>query len=136
MRKRQPAGRPKATCSKCGFELEENRKGKQRYCNACHAQNMRINRPKHSELSDEQREKANARSYLRVYIKRGKIEKLPCLFCGNPNSEAHHQDYSKPLEVTWLCKEHHLMIHENPPVKTEGVFNPKPETVNVVMERH
>ena len=111
MRKRQPVGSPKKTCSKCGHELEESRKGKQRYCRACHAQNMRLNRPKHSDLTDEERKKANARSYLNVYIRRGKVKKLPCLFCGSENSQAHHYDYSKPLDVTWLCREHHLTLH-------------------------
>lgn len=112
MRKRRPPGNPKESCSKCGCELEDNRKGKQRYCKACHAAHMRLTRPKHSDLPDEQRRKANARSYLHVYIRRGKIEKQPCLFCGNQNVEAHHHDYSKPLEVTWLCKDHHLINHE------------------------
>lgn len=113
MRKRQPAGKPKNNCSKCGHELEEHRKGKQRYCNACHAQNMRMTRPKHSDLTEDQRKKANARSYLNVYIRRGVIKKLPCLFCGSTKSQAHHYDYSKPLEVTWLCREHHLTLHDS-----------------------
>lgn len=113
MRKRKAAGSNKDECSKCGHELEDSRKGRQRYCKACHAQNMRINRPVHSDLSDEQRNRANARSYLSVYLRRGKIIKLPCLFCGNINSQAHHHDYSKPLEVTWLCRMHHLSLHES-----------------------
>lgn len=112
MRERQPSGKPKCKCSKCGHELESNRKGKQRYCRSCHAENMRLTRPKHSELTELQRMRANARSYLHVYIKRGKIKKQPCLFCGNTEVEAHHHDYSKPLEVTWLCKDHHLINHE------------------------
>lgn len=112
MRKRQPIGKNKNTCSKCGNELEDNRKGKQRYCKVCHAQNMRLTRPKHSDLSGDQKKKANARSYLNVYIRRGVIKRLPCLFCGNPESEGYHRDYSKPLEVTWLCREHHLVLHD------------------------
>ena len=31
--------------------------------------------------------------------------------CGNPVSEAHHRDYEKPLEVVWLCPEHHRIWH-------------------------
>lgn len=34
--------------------------------------------------------------------------KQPCIKCGNILSEAHHEDYTKPLEVTWLCKKHHV----------------------------
>lgn len=111
MRKRNPRGKPKTTCSQCGHPLESNRLGKQSYCNACHAQYMRLTRPSYSSLTPEQRAKSNARAYLKVYIRRGKIKKLPCFICGNPNTEAHHHDYKKPLEVTWLCKDHHDLLH-------------------------
>lgn len=73
---------------------------------------MRNNRPKHSELNELQRMKANCRSYLNVYIKRGKIVKQPCCVCGNPKSEVHHSDYRKPLAVIWYCREHHLQSHK------------------------
>jgi hypothetical protein len=23
----------------------------------------------------------------------------------------HHADYSKPLEISWFCREHHLALH-------------------------
>ena len=103
----------KCNCSKCGSILEQNRIGKQRYCKSCHAEFMRLNRPKHSELKEESRLKANARSYLNVYLKRGSIVKEPCAICGDSHAEAHHEDYSKPLEVIWLCREHHLSHHRH-----------------------
>lgn len=112
MRKRNPKGKQKTTCSKCGNPVENSRKG-QRYCKNCHAEHMRNSRPKHSELKPEARKKANARAYLKTYMRRGKIKKEPCEVCKDPNSEAHHADYNKPLEVRWLCRKHHLELHEN-----------------------
>jgi hypothetical protein len=40
-------------------------------------------------------------------IRDGKLVRQPCEVCGKKKSEAHHEDYSKPLEVIWLCKKHH-----------------------------
>jgi hypothetical protein len=31
--------------------------------------------------------------------------------CGKPNAHAHHEDYSQPLLIKWLCPEHHGIIH-------------------------
>lgn len=41
----------------------------------------------------------------------GVIVKQPCIVCGDCKSEAHHSDYSKPLDVDWLCKRHHGLWH-------------------------
>lgn len=113
MRKRNAKGR-KTICSKCKKELEPSRKGKYAYCKDCHAEYMRKTRPIHSNLKPEAKMRANARSYLNVYIRRGSIKKMPCIICGDANSQAHHDDYSKPLEVKWLCRDHHLELHGFP----------------------
>lgn len=42
----------------------------------------------------------------------GIITSEPCQVCGNPNSQGHHEDYSKPLEVIWLCPKHHAGLHK------------------------
>ena len=55
--------------------------------------------------------KAMARSYAHVYRDRGKIKRENCQVCGGERSEMHHEDYSKPVEVMWLCRECHLMWH-------------------------
>lgn len=34
-----------------------------------------------------------------------------CSRCPNPKPHAHHEDYSKPLEVVWLCAECHRQRH-------------------------
>jgi hypothetical protein len=39
------------------------------------------------------------------------IPKQPCEVCGNPKAQKHHEDYSKPLEVKWLCVKHHAAHH-------------------------
>lgn len=112
MRKRNKKGEFKSICSKCSCELELNRIGKMRYCLSCHNNYMKLNRKKHSELSEEQKLKANCRSYLNVYLNRGKILKEDCCKCNSSTDvEAHHHDYTKPLDVIWLCRLCHLKEH-------------------------
>lgn len=113
-------------CGRCGNLKEKHRIGKQSYCNKCHAAYMRETRPKHSELSDEARQKANARAYAHVYRNRGKIQKENCKVCGSPDSQMHHEDYSKPTQVTWLCRpcylaEHAISVCGDPPKSTGTV---------------
>jgi hypothetical protein len=40
-----------------------------------------------------------------------KLFRQPCEICGKENTEAHHDDYAKPLNVRWLCAEHHRKWH-------------------------
>lgn len=44
-------------------------------------------------------------------VKAGKIIKTPCEVCGQEKVLAHHCDYSKPLDVMWLCHRHHSEWH-------------------------
>lgn len=111
-RVRKPKGMRKTTCSKCGNELEPSRVEKYRYCMPCHATYMRETRPKHSELTPEQRLKSNARAYANVYQNKGRFEKMPCSVCGAEVAEKHHDDYSKPMEFKWLCRPCHLAHHK------------------------
>lgn len=40
------------------------------------------------------------------------IERQPCEVKGcSKLAQAHHKDYSKPLEITWLCHRHHQESH-------------------------
>lgn len=86
-------------------------------------------------MSDEQqpseREKAWARGQVAIALRAGRLERKPCQWvmsqietdlgargastekqlCGVSRVQAHHPDYSKPLEVEWLCAGHHRRAH-------------------------
>ena len=56
-------------------------------------------------------EKVTARNAVASALKRGILIKQPCELCTSTKVEAHHADYSKPLDVTWLCVTHHREQH-------------------------
>lgn len=53
-------------------------------------------------------EKAKAHNIVYVSLRNGSLSKKPC-FCGNLKVEAHHSDYTRPLDIEWLCKKHHVL---------------------------
>lgn len=55
--------------------------------------------------------KERARRILRYAVQKGEIERQPCEDCGKEKTHGHHVDYSKPLEVKWLCITHHFQWH-------------------------
>ena len=57
--------------------------------------------------------KYKARRLLRKAVLMGYIIKKPCEVCGSLNSLAHHDDYSKPYDIIWLCRKHHSERHRN-----------------------
>lgn len=57
-------------------------------------------------------QKRNAVTLVNNAKRDGKIEQKPCLICGDTNVQAHHEDYSKPLDVIWLCPKHHSELHK------------------------
>ena len=57
-------------------------------------------------------EKCKAHSMVNRAIAAGSLTRDVCEVCGDKNPHAHHDDYSKPLEVRWLCKTHHNEHHQ------------------------
>lgn len=41
----------------------------------------------------------------------GKLIPQPCEACGEEPAHAHHDDYTRPLDVRWLCPAHHRQHH-------------------------
>lgn len=48
---------------------------------------------------------------LQSGIRRGLVQRQPCEVCGADKVDGHHPDYSRPLDVVWLCRKHHLAEH-------------------------
>ena len=123
-------------CSKCKRHLEllefyrasTKADGHQNKCKSCARQDVE-KRWKHNKqdlnwvLSERKRkreylqkdkikfpEKKKARTIVQVELRSGRIHRHPCFVCGN-KAEAHHEDYSKPLDIIWLCRKHHAERH-------------------------
>ena len=58
-------------------------------------------------------ERIKAQSKIQNAILRGKLKRQPCVICKKLKVDAHHPDYTKPLEVIWLCHKHHKQLHAN-----------------------
>ena len=56
-------------------------------------------------------EKIKAYKKVLHAVKTGKLIRKPCVKCGQ-KAQAHHEDYSKPLIVKWLCPKHHSYEHK------------------------
>jgi len=51
-------------------------------------------------------------------IRDGKLIRQSCEVCANEFAHAHHDDYSRPLEVRWLCPQCHRDEHQKEAVST------------------
>ena len=55
--------------------------------------------------------KLRAHSIVRVALRRGTLKRGRCEVCGSFLVEGHHDDYSLPLVVRWLCRKDHQQHH-------------------------
>jgi hypothetical protein len=71
------------------------------------ARRAKVQRTQHPE-----RHRANVR--VQDAIRRGELTPWPACAvptCAITKVEAHHADYSHPLDVVWLCRQHHRQAH-------------------------
>ena len=87
------------------------------------AGNRRRYRERISTPAGRKREWARAKTYQKSdkracniivgnAIRRGQLVKQPCTRCGTTDhNHAHHEDYTQPMDVTWLCRSCHGERH-------------------------
>lgn len=58
-------------------------------------------------------EKRDAYATTAKALRDGVLVRQPCEVCGDAvGIHGHHEDYSKPLEICWLCLWHHRERHK------------------------
>lgn len=118
-------------CSKCGrklpiseFHADKRKKyGVGSECRECKAKYRKENKGKLLATQKERRKrkkqelKPKKKAWNKVYyaLKTGKITKPnKCELCGDNERDiqAHHKDYSKPFDITWVCQKCHSKLDE------------------------
>lgn len=68
-------------------------------------------REHYDEVREKRLKRTRAHSEVNKAIAEGRLQRKPCKICGELETEGHHTDYDKPLNVVWLCREHHTKAH-------------------------
>lgn len=63
-----------------------------------------------AKVHDKTKERARM---VIAHLVEGGFQRPSCEVCGKSNAEAHHTDYSRPLDVRWLCRSHHMELHRS-----------------------
>lgn len=67
-----------------------------------------------AEYKEGRRKRLKAHKAVYYAKRRGALKPQPCEVCGaSERIEAHHDDYDKPLQVRWLCIQHHKDHHNS-----------------------
>ncbi|MBE3118319.1 MAG: hypothetical protein IMZ50_06125 [Candidatus Atribacteria bacterium] len=97
-------------CRKCGqpfvVPVRRTKNGRGWFCSG---ECARLARRRTGGTPKQQHKRAHR--IVERALANGSLKRGPCEVCGSLNSHAHHRDYSKPLEVTWLCRLDHNRIH-------------------------
>jgi len=99
-------------CKPCADTVKEENRG--RYRSKLSTKISEANKSK--EFREQFPDKRKAQWAVTNAIRDGKLVREPCLVCKKEFAEGHHEDYSKPLEVMWLCKSCHYWWHKLIPI--------------------
>jgi len=111
--------------------------GRKSVCKGCYRLNRRerrLRRPQAFKSKDDRyyrnhreellrkskvRYKVNKHKYaahdrVRSALQKGLLVRQSCEVCKETKTDAHHDDYSKPLDVRWLCQRHHRAVENHP----------------------
>lgn len=76
------------------------------------AQNPGWSTQKNAKWNSANPEKRRAHQIVESAVKSGALRRQGCEVCGTIVCvQTHHDDYSKPLNVVWLCRAHHCARH-------------------------
>lgn len=95
----------------------------QNYCRKCQRRAVRLGYHravdmlgKSKAVSAPQKLRWKAGYYVSLAVFFGDLVPKPCEVCGAKEEiQAHHTDYLRPLDVTWLCRQHHSAVHGGKP---------------------
>jgi len=117
------------TCSKCGLEKDESEFNKDRsrkdglqcWCRECQKpiiqkwgrEHPKKNREKVAKYKKKNPDVVLAHNTVNNAIRAGTLVRKICEVkdC-DVIGQAHHDNYSKPLDVRWLCIEHHSKLEK------------------------
>lgn len=111
-----------------------------------------VSRLKYPEIAEKHREREaerkkrrpemlRAHGIVRRAVLAGKITPGPCEKCGAAGVKvhAHHADYSKPLDVQWLCVSCHWLTHtggtKKPPRQPRPPKPPNPSRFKITLTK-
>lgn len=99
-------------CKACRFvygQTEAGREAQRRYTSSEHGSEA-VRRNTAITRSDPR--KYAAHKAVTIAVRQGRLQRQPCEECGSTRRvHAHHDNYSRPLDVRWLCSTHHKRHH-------------------------
>jgi hypothetical protein len=105
-----------SACKECIYEIYKNNDAYRKYARKYGRDYFKTKKGKknsiRARIKRKLRGQSKAHDRVKYALKTGRLIKMPCERCGDKTSEAHHDDYSKPLNVIWLCSLHHKQRHK------------------------